>query len=65
MMRVELVTDKNASRAMHLPVMDFQVHLASGEQPTAELSALIAVLERSAASAWEIAHDADWTGRSQ
>jgi hypothetical protein len=64
-MRIEIVTDGNASRAMHFPVMDFQVHLASGERPTAELSALIAVLERSATTAWEIAHDADWTGRSQ
>jgi hypothetical protein len=36
-MRVELETDKNASRALRMPIMDFRVHLALGERPTPEL----------------------------
>jgi hypothetical protein len=50
-MRIELATDLNASRAMHMPVMAFRVHLALGERPTPEL---MAALERSAAEAREI-----------
>src|SRR5260370_18757958 len=44
-MRVELATDESASRAVHMPVMPFRVHLALGERPTTEL---VAVLEPSA-----------------
>jgi hypothetical protein len=64
-MRVELETDKNASRALRMPIMDFRVHLALGERPTPELHSRVAVLEWSAAGAWDIVHDSDWKGRSQ
>jgi hypothetical protein len=64
-MRVELLTDKSASRALHMPVMDFRVHLGRGERPTPELNARVAVLEFTAADAWEIVHETGWNGRCQ
>jgi hypothetical protein len=64
-MRVELVMDKNASRVLHIPVMDFRVHLAPGERRTRALNALVAALAWSAAGAWTIVHDSDWKGRCQ
>jgi hypothetical protein len=64
-MRIELVTDANASLASRIPVMDFRVHLALGERRTHELNARVAALAWSAADAWEVVHDADWKGRCQ
>jgi hypothetical protein len=64
-MRIELATDLNASRALHMPVMAFRVHLALGERPTPELNACVAALEWSATEAWEIVHNSNWTGRCQ
>jgi hypothetical protein len=63
-MRVELVTNKNASRALHVAVMDFEVYLAPGERLTPALNASVAALVHSAAGAWNIVHDLDWKGRS-
>jgi hypothetical protein len=64
-MRIELVTDTNASLASHIPVLDFRVHLALGERRTRELNARVAALAWSAADAWEVVHDTDWKGRCQ
>ena len=53
------------SQALRMPIMDFRVHLALGERATPELHSRVAVLEWSAAGAWDIVHDSDWKGRSQ
>ena len=59
-MRVELKVDANATRALHVPVMDFKVHLEAGEELTATVRAHLDSLAHSAAFAWEVAHDERW-----
>jgi hypothetical protein len=64
-MKVELTLDENASRAMHMPVMDFHVTLDNGEKRTRALTATMATLAFQAASAWDCVHEPTWRGTAQ
>jgi hypothetical protein len=59
-MHVELQEDANATRALHVPIMAFKVHLKTGEEPTATERANLEALAHSAALAWEDVHDDLW-----
>lgn len=65
LMRVELTSDEDATRALHQPILRFQVRLDEGEKMTMERRTTTEFMAREASMAWDAIHREPWTGVMQ